>query len=62
MGTSCNVEDETLALLLEFDVNHGDFSAPVLKDVDDAVKIRSGNSIKQRHGVETDSRNVQGTS
>ena len=38
MGMSCNVEDETLALLLEFNVNHGDFPAPVLKDVDAAVE------------------------
>jgi DIS3-like exonuclease 2 len=38
MGMSCNVQDETLALLVEFDVNHGDFPAPVLKDVEAAVE------------------------
>jgi DIS3-like exonuclease 2 len=38
MGMSCNVEDETQALLVEFDVDHGDFLAPVLKNVDEAVQ------------------------
>ena len=35
---SCNVEDETKALLVEHDVDHGEFPAAALKDVDDAVK------------------------
>lgn len=37
MGQSCNVEDETSALLLEHDVDHGEFSPEVLKNVDQAV-------------------------
>jgi len=35
---SCNVEDETKALLVENGVDHGDFPAAVLRDVDKAVK------------------------
>jgi exoribonuclease R len=35
---SCNVEDETKALLVEHDVDHGEFPASVLKDVEEAVK------------------------
>jgi len=35
---SCNVEDETKALLVENGVDHGDFPAAVLRDVDEAVK------------------------
>ena len=37
MGQSCNVEDETMALLMDNGVNHGDFQPGVLKDVDEAV-------------------------
>jgi DIS3-like exonuclease 2 len=35
---SCNVEDETKALLVENGVDHGDFPAEVLRDVDKAVE------------------------
>ena len=35
---SCNVEDETKALLVENGVDHGDFPAAVLRDVDKAVE------------------------
>mmetsp|Transcript_28620 Transcript_28620/g.52282 ORF Transcript_28620/g.52282 Transcript_28620/m.52282 type:complete len:1077 (-) Transcript_28620:756-3986(-) len=38
MGNSCNVEDETMALLAEFDVDHGDFPSAVLKDVEESVQ------------------------
>ena len=38
MGQSCNVEDETMALLVAHDVNHGEFSPQVLKDVEEAVE------------------------
>ena len=37
IGRSCNIEDETMALLVENGVNHGDFEGPVLKDVQDVV-------------------------
>mmetsp|Transcript_24168 Transcript_24168/g.40011 ORF Transcript_24168/g.40011 Transcript_24168/m.40011 type:complete len:960 (-) Transcript_24168:67-2946(-) len=37
MGRSCNVQDETLALLVENGVDHGDFPSAALKDVQDAV-------------------------
>ena len=37
MGRSCNVEDETLALLVENGVDHGDFPSDVLKDVQASV-------------------------
>ena len=35
---SCNVEDETKALLVEHDVDHGEFPSAVLRDVEEAVK------------------------
>jgi len=35
---SCNVEDETKALLVENGVDHGEFPAAVLRDVDKAVE------------------------
>jgi len=38
MGKACNVENEIQALLVENQVDHGDFSGPVLKDVDQAVE------------------------
>jgi len=38
MGSSFDPEDETQALLTEFDVNHGEFLPSVLRDVDRAVK------------------------
>jgi Exoribonuclease R len=38
MGQSASVEDETKALLLEYGVDHGEFSPGVLKDVEDSVK------------------------
>jgi DIS3-like exonuclease 2 len=38
MGQSASVEDETKALLLEYGVDHGEFSPEVLKDVEDSVK------------------------
>mmetsp|Transcript_5872 Transcript_5872/g.11108 ORF Transcript_5872/g.11108 Transcript_5872/m.11108 type:complete len:975 (-) Transcript_5872:532-3456(-) len=38
MGQSASVEDETRALLLEYGVDHGEFSPEVLKDVEDSVK------------------------
>ena len=38
MGNCFDPEDETQALLTEFDVNHGDFHSSVLRDVDRAVK------------------------
>ena len=37
MGQTCNVEDETMALLMDYGVNHGEFAPSVLKDVEDAV-------------------------
>ncbi len=37
MGQSCNVEDETMALLIDNGVNHGEFPPQVLKDVEEAV-------------------------
>jgi exoribonuclease R len=37
MGQSLNVDDETEALLVEYGVNHGDFSPKVLKSVEDVV-------------------------
>ncbi|KAL7469506.1 hypothetical protein ACHAXS_009760 [Conticribra weissflogii] len=48
---SCNVEDETKALLVEFDVDHGEFPPKVLKDVEQSVKSgrfyeKSGNSVE----------------
>ncbi len=47
MGQSCNIEDETNALLIEYGVNHGDFNSCVLKDVNDAV-------LSGRLGVDDD--------
>ena len=38
MGNSCSVQDETEALLIEFNVNHGDFLPDVYKVVEDAVQ------------------------
>jgi DIS3-like exonuclease 2 len=38
IGRSCNVEDETLALLIENGVNHGDFPLDVLKEVQASVE------------------------
>lgn len=38
MGQSSNIEDETMALLVEHGVDHGDFSPDVLKDVEKSVK------------------------
>lgn len=38
LGKSCLLEDELLALLTEFGVDHGDFPAAVLQNVEDAVK------------------------
>jgi len=38
MGQSCNIEDETAALLVEHDVDHGEFDASVLQDVENAVR------------------------
>lgn len=37
VGRSCNVQDETLALLLENGVDHGEFPSDVLKDVQASV-------------------------
>jgi len=37
IGHSCNVEDETMALLIEHGVDHGEFESDVLKDVQDVV-------------------------
>ncbi len=37
MGKTCNVEDETMALLMDYGVNHGEFPPSVLKDVEEAV-------------------------
>ena len=45
MGQSCNIEDETAALLQEHGVDHGEFSAEVLKNVDAAVQ--SGRIISE---------------
>jgi len=45
MGQSCNVEDETAALLLDHGVDHGEFSPEVLKNVDEAV--RNGRIISE---------------
>ena len=47
---SCNVEDETKALLVEHDVDHGEFPAAVLKEVDDAVK--SGRFLDKSNELE----------
>mmetsp|Transcript_28395 Transcript_28395/g.58303 ORF Transcript_28395/g.58303 Transcript_28395/m.58303 type:complete len:1180 (-) Transcript_28395:105-3644(-) len=52
---SCNVEDETKALLVEFDVDHGDFPPKVLKDVEQSVKSgrfyeKSGSSSEEDMG------------
>ena len=38
LGRSCNVQDETEALLAEYGVDHGDFTSDVFKVVEDAVK------------------------
>jgi len=38
MGQTCNVEDETTALLVEHGVDHGEFTPQVLKDVDEVVR------------------------
>jgi exoribonuclease R len=38
LGTSCCAEDEIKALLVENGVDHGEFPASVLKDVDNAVR------------------------
>ena len=38
LGESCLIENEIQALLTEFQVDHGDFSSEVLKDVDDVVQ------------------------
>lgn len=38
MGECCVLEDEIQALLVEYDVDHGDFPASVLKNVDEAVQ------------------------
>jgi exoribonuclease R len=49
MGQSCNVEDETEALLMDNGVNHGEFSPDVLKDVE--KEVESGrSSSKQQDG------------
>ncbi|KAL3786259.1 hypothetical protein HJC23_005337 [Cyclotella cryptica] len=45
---SCNVEDETKALLVEHDVDHGEFLPAVLHDVDEAVK--SGRCLESNNG------------
>ncbi|KAL7522669.1 hypothetical protein ACHAWX_007355 [Stephanocyclus meneghinianus] len=45
---SCNVEDETKALLVEHDVDHGEFLPAVLRDVDEAVK--SGRFLEPNNG------------
>lgn len=37
LGRSCNIEDETTALLIENDVDHGEFPADVLKESQEAV-------------------------
>ena len=37
LGRSCNIEDETMALLVENGVDYGEFEGPVLKDVQDVV-------------------------
>lgn len=38
LGEACILEDEIQALLTEYDVNHGEFSGAVLKNVNDAVQ------------------------
>jgi DIS3-like exonuclease 2 len=38
LGTACVLEDEIKALLAEFDVDHGEFTSDILKNVDDAVQ------------------------
>jgi exoribonuclease R len=48
---SCNVEDETKALLVEHDVDHGEFPAAVLRDVEEAVK--SGRFVDESNGCES---------
>lgn len=49
---SCNVEDETKALLVENGVDHGDFPAAVLRDVDKAVT--SGRFLEENKTSGTD--------
>jgi len=49
---SCNVEDETKALLVENGVDHGDFPAAVLRDVDKAVE--SGRFLEENKTSGTD--------
>jgi len=44
MGQSCNIEDETMALLIDNGVDHGEFTPEVLKDVERAVA--SGRTYK----------------
>ena len=48
MGDTCNVEDETAALLIEHGVDHGEFSPEVLRDVEEAVA--SGRTRSQKGG------------
>ena len=44
MGDTCNVEDETIALLIEHGVDSSDFSPDVLRDVETAVSSGRTNS------------------
>lgn len=53
MGETCNIEDETLALLLDNNVNHGEFTPQVLRNVEDAVS--SGRTTNQSSGSDQDS-------
>lgn len=48
LGQTCNVEDETLALLSEFGVDHGEFEPSVLKDVEESVN--SGRILDDKEG------------
>ena len=48
MGETCNVEDETQALLIDNGVNHGEFTPQVLRDVEEAVT--SGRTHSQQDG------------
>ncbi len=53
MGETCNIEDETLALLLDNNVNHGEFTPQVLRDVE--VAVSSGRTTNQCSNSDQDS-------
>lgn len=58
MGNSFDPEHETQALLIEHDVNHGDFPPPVLRDVERAVKSGRTRSTAKSGADGTDGKDL----